>query len=175
MRGFVAGHGWNGCLALPRVLTIGEDGHPRQNPIPQLQTRRGRHTGLTDLTLDDNAYTIPDACGDTLEIVAVFARGNVRSAGLRVRQAHEGSQAISVAYDGRHLDVAGTAVAFTLGPDENLKLHLFLDRSVLEVFVNNGQKAITRVIYPPADALAVEVFATGGSTQIRSLDIWEMN
>ena len=35
VRGFRAGQGWNGCLALPRVLTLGSDGRPRQHPCPR--------------------------------------------------------------------------------------------------------------------------------------------
>ena len=29
--------GWNGCLALPRVLTIASDGTPRQVPVQELK------------------------------------------------------------------------------------------------------------------------------------------
>ncbi len=30
-----------------------------------------------------------------------------------------------------------------------LKLHLFFDRSVLEVFIDGGRKSVTKVVYPP--------------------------
>ena len=33
IRGFPAGGGWNGCLSLPRVLTLSQDGVPSQQPI----------------------------------------------------------------------------------------------------------------------------------------------
>jgi len=41
LNGFPGGHGWNGCLSLPRVLSLTEDGQLRQSPAPQLRALRG--------------------------------------------------------------------------------------------------------------------------------------
>ena len=63
-------------------------------------------------------------------------------------------------YDGRYLEVANVRFRFTLAEDEDmLMLHIFLDRSVMEVFVNDGRTCATRIIYPPEDAQGIEVFA----------------
>ncbi|MHC4645691.1 MAG: GH32 C-terminal domain-containing protein [Planctomycetota bacterium] len=39
---------------------------------------------------------------------------------------------------------------FELAPNELLKLHVFLDRSIMEVFVN-GRQCITQRLYPTRD------------------------
>ena len=78
-------------------------------------------------------------------------------------------------YDGTHLEVAGTRVP--LSPDsigENLDLRIFLDRSVMEVFAEEGRLAVTRVIYPDENASGIEVFAKGGSAEVTSVEIWPM-
>jgi beta-fructofuranosidase len=175
VRGFEAGRGWNGCLALPRLLSIGPDGHPRQQPIPELSKLRGRHSSFAELVLNNSGHTLANVAGDTLEIRAAIEPGQARAAGLKVRRSDDGRQAVTIRYNGRILHVAGTELPFTLAETEkSLDLHVFLDRSVLEVFVNDGRVCVTRVIYPPEQDVGVEVFAEEGSAVVRSLDVWEM-
>ena len=40
IRGFPTSRGWNGCLSLPRVLSLSEDGIPAQRPLPELYKLR---------------------------------------------------------------------------------------------------------------------------------------
>jgi beta-fructofuranosidase len=175
VRGFAAGRGWNGCLALPRLLSLGPDGRPRQQPIAELKKLRGRHFAASTRTLNHGSF-IPDIKGDTLELQMTIEPGDAETFGLKARRAEDGRQAVTISYDGQRLDVAGTQLAFELTEAEKqLKLHLFLDKSVLELFVNDGRACVTRVIYPALEDLGIEIFATNGSAEIVSLDIWEIS
>merc|ERR1712098_334214 len=63
---------------------------------------------------------------------------------------------------------------FELADRERLKLHIFLDRSVIEVFAN-GRQCMTQRIYPTReDSLGVSAFSSGGEATLESLDVWEM-
>ena len=63
---------------------------------------------------------------------------------------------------------------FELAEGEPLRLHIFLDRSVLEVFAN-GRGCLTQRIYPTrADSLGMCIFACGGRSTLKSLDVWDM-
>ena len=63
---------------------------------------------------------------------------------------------------------------FTLTPGETLRLNIFLDRSVLEVFAN-GRQCITQRIYPTrSDSFSVVLFSRGGSVNVRSVEAWDM-
>ena len=63
---------------------------------------------------------------------------------------------------------------FILAEGEPLKLHIFLDKSVMEVFVNS-RLCLTQRIYPTrADSLGVSLFANGGEATLNSLDAWTM-
>jgi beta-fructofuranosidase len=175
VRGFAAGRGWNGCLALPRLLSLGPDGRPRQQPVPGLTKLRGRHFTAPALTLNNEGYLL-NIKGDTLEIQIIIEPGDAATVGLKVRRSDDGRQAVLIAYDGQTLNVAGTYLPFSLTETEKqLELYLFLDKSVLEVFANGGRASITRIIYPSAADLGIEIFATNGSARVESLDIWEMN
>ena len=62
----------------------------------------------------------------------------------------------------------------SLGEDGLLKLHIFLDRSVLEVFANEHTCLVSRIYPTRPDSLGLDLFARSGSTKLKSLDIWEM-
>lgn len=175
VRGFAKERGWNGCLSLPRVLSLGEDGHPRQQPVAALQSLRGKHVELAGIPLDPGHHPVEQIKGDTLEIMAEIALGDAKTVGLRVRCAAAGEGGVAITFDGQTLIVAETKIPFVLNENETtLKLHLFLDKSVLELFVNDGRKAVTTIIYPPTEDLGIEVVATGGRARLNKLDIWEM-
>lgn len=64
---------------------------------------------------------------------------------------------------------------FALKPGEPLRLRVFLDRSVLEVYANDRQ-CITQRIYPSrSDSLGVTLIARGGSVKVKSLDAWDIS
>jgi hypothetical protein len=64
---------------------------------------------------------------------------------------------------------------FELKPGEPLRLRVFLDRSVLEVYANERQ-CITQRIYPTrADSLGVTLITRGGSVKVKSLDTWDIS
>ena len=64
---------------------------------------------------------------------------------------------------------------FELKPGEPLRLRVFLDRSVLEVYANERQ-CITQRIYPSRpDSLGVALIARGGSAKVKSLDAWDIS
>lgn len=57
---------------------------------------------------------------------------------------------------------------------ETLKLRLFLDRSVLELYIN-GRQCMTQRIYPTrADSLGLTLFSKGGDAQVLSWSAWDM-
>ncbi|MEZ4735863.1 MAG: glycoside hydrolase family 32 protein [Caldilineaceae bacterium] len=172
-RGFAPERGWNGCLALPRILTIGPDGCPLQTPIPQLQALRTQRYTLAGTVTGETLPLLADLQGDTLEIQALLdpGDGNVR---LRLRRSADGSRSVDITYADAMLDVAGTQTPLELGVDEPLKLHVFLDKSLLEVFVNGGRVAVTRVIDAPGEDVGVELVTHGDNASVIALEAWTL-
>jgi sucrose-6-phosphate hydrolase SacC (GH32 family) len=69
-------------------------------------------------------------------------------------------------HNGGHRGPAG------LAPGEPVRMHVLLDRSVLESFTNG--RAVTERMFPDPLSLGVDVFAEGGKVRLRSIDVWEM-
>ena len=173
--GFKPKRGWNGCMSLPRVLTIDKDQRLIQTPAPELRTLRGQHHAIRNVALNSESKRLGDVNGDTLEIMAEFVAGNAKAFGLKVRQSKDGKDSITIRYANGNLNVAGTDVPLKLNAhSRTLKLHVFIDRSVLEVFIDDGATCVTRVEYPGEKDLGVSVFADNGGATLKSLDAWEM-
>ncbi len=188
--------GWAGVMSLPRILFLRPDGLLGIEPAPELKALRGTHHRFTDLVLTPSApCVLKDIRGDCLEIIAEFKPGEAGDAdvarvfGLKVRCSPDGVEQTRIVYDrvsGRlavdrersslsadtHRDVREAPLA--LGADEGLRLHIFLDRSVVEIYAN-GRACITSRIYPSRpDSLGVDIFASDGSVTLRAMDVWEM-
>lgn len=63
-----------------------------------------------------------------------------------------------------------------LAPEDGLiHLQVFLDRSSVEVFANHGRRVISDLIFPPEDALGVEIYAPEGSVRCKALTLHGLN
>ena len=78
-------------------------------------------------------------------------------------------------YDGfGHFEYSGTT---WLEKTENtVALHVFVDKSIVEVFSQEGRGAITARVYPntPSEELQIGVYADSGAAILRTLDVWQM-
>jgi len=72
------------------------------------------------------------------------------------------------------LSRAPETAPFYLAPGENLKLRIFIDKSVLEVFVNGRQCAAVRVYPGRPDSLGVSLLAQGQPAELLAFDAWQM-
>ncbi|UCH33220.1 MAG: glycoside hydrolase family 32 protein [Armatimonadota bacterium] len=171
--GFPTGRGWNGCLSLPRVLDVNEDGRLVQRPAPELAELRGRHTAIPGFELH-GSRVLGEIHGDTLEMVARLELRDATAVGLRVRRSDDGERGVAIRWDGATLDVAGTQAPLRLTSGQPLELHVFLDRSVLEAFAGDGEPCMTRVISAADGDCGVEVFAEGGAAVVAALTTYDM-
>jgi sucrose-6-phosphate hydrolase SacC (GH32 family) len=58
---------------------------------------------------------------------------------------------------------------------DTVKVHIFLDYSLIEVFANNDECLSTRVYPKLEESVGVSVFAKDGSVALKTLDIWMIN
>ncbi len=145
-------------------------------PVAELGRLRGpRMASLADVSLNSAPRKLDGCRGDSLEIVAQVALGEAKSWGLRLRASGDGKHSIPIEFDGRILDVAGAKTPLQVPQGEtSLGLHVFLDRSVLEVYTSTGV-GLSRVIAPRPGHMDVEAFASGGSATIRTLEVWPIS
>jgi len=71
-------------------------------------------------------------------------------------------------------DFSGSHVA-SIEKSARIKLHIFVDRSSVEVFVNDGERVLSERIYPPPGSDGIELYAKGSGGKVISLTMWELN
>jgi len=184
--------GWSGTMTLPRVLTL-VDGVLHMEPAEELKTLRGRHTQLKNLTVDAGAERkIEAVAGDALELGLTINPRDATQCGVKVRCSPGGEEQTAIVYDAEksviRIDMAKSTLnefyqkrqrpiveaPFRLKPGERLKLRIFLDHSIMEVFVNERQ-CVTQRLYPTrADSQGLAVFSSGGRAEIQEFEAWKM-
>ncbi|MBC2595236.1 glycoside hydrolase family 32 protein [Ruficoccus amylovorans] len=180
-RGQKKDRGWTGALAMPRVLSIGEDLKPRMSPPASLEKLRHSPFSLhTPVTLNDEVEVIEGLRGDTVEIMARFRAGDADSFGLQVRRSDDGSRFIPVMWkDGRIIvqrELEEYPCEYEIDPDtREVTFRIFLDKGILDACTDDGRVFESRIHYAPLEDLDIAVFAAGGSATLLSLDAWQMS
>jgi hypothetical protein len=188
---------WRNAQSLPRDLSlVTVDGEVQliQTPIEQVQDLRsgpGFHRNDINLSTGTLELTEPATQGQTLEIIATFDidEGTADEFGVRVRVGDD--EQTVVGYDRESGEVFIDRSESGLNPGEGatevhtaplepdgdgqVKLHIFVDRSSVELFANDGLRTITDVIFPSADSTGVELYAEGGGIQLEELHVWQLD
>jgi beta-fructofuranosidase len=84
---------------------------------------------------------------------------------------------IESSYSSLHPDVrprGPETASFMMKNDENLKLRVFIDKSVVEVFVNGKQALAVRVYPSREDAVGVSLRSQGQASELKSFEAWQM-
>ena len=173
--GFALDKGWAGCQTLPRVVSLDSNNKLLQSPLPELAMLRGNSHSLTDITLANSSHAVHEIEGDTIEIIAELTNYNATVFGVKFRRISDGFTTHNISYNGSVLNLNGTTVPLVIASGQPIKLHVFLDRAITEVFVNDGEQSLCSIVYPNSNELYPEVYADGGGTKIESLEIWQMN
>jgi beta-fructofuranosidase len=183
------GFGWSGTMSLPRVLSLGEDGTLRMNPPQEIERLRYQPRKQANLTVQaDTELALEGIGGNSLELAVEMKAHDAKQFGVKVCCAPNGEEQTLIYYDAieKKLKVDTTQSSLTEGPksveagplelkaDEPLKLRVFVDKSVVEVFAN-GRQAVMRRVYPSRqDSVGVTVFANGGPASVATIEAWDM-
>lgn len=174
--------GWSGVYAFPRLLWW-ENEKLHIAPADELDNLQYNHQEFTNL--EDNVLNIKN--GESFRIKAIWNIKKNDKAGFKVRVSNNGNEYTEIYIDKKSktlvMDTSNSGISewfkikeespFELDNDELLYMDIFVDKSVIEVFVNERQ-AISRRAFPsePQNSLGVEVI--GDVSEIKKLDAWEM-
>lgn len=173
LNGFPPGHGWNGCLSVPRLLSLSPTGDLLQSPARQLAKLRGDAVHWRKVILGNQEQTFALPQTNTLEISADIDLRTAKNLQFQI-QSTDKSPPIVLSFDGSELQVLDAKAPLQLKPGESeLKLRIFIDRSVLEVFANDTV-CITKTISPFASNPALKIRADSGGAMIKQLQAWPM-
>ncbi|HUC92894.1 MAG TPA: glycoside hydrolase family 32 protein [Paenibacillus sp.] len=173
-------HHWAGAMTLPREAVL-VDGKLRFRPVAELVNYRCNPFEVRDVQVDGERDM--QVSGDSYELHVVFWPESAGEFGLKLRV--NGEEETVLAYrpdeqlfrfnrDRSGIGLGGerrTAVALEEG---RLELRVFVDKSSVEVFLQDGRKVMTGRIYPGQESLGIRAFALDGSCRIESFRKWDI-
>jgi beta-fructofuranosidase len=179
--------GWTGVYSLPRTLWLGEDGTLRLAPIEELANLRlSPGTPLAPATVAaGETVALGAPARDLLELELVLRPGTATRCGVQVLLSAE--EQTTVFWDRTAaelgIDTTRSSTAFgvkavetlplVLAAGEELRLRVFLDRGIVEVFANDRQ-AVARAVYPAQCGRGARLFAEGGTSALVRGTAWEL-
>jgi fructan beta-fructosidase len=151
------------------------------NPVKELQGLRDEHFHFERQAITQGGSLLSSRRiqGELLEIIARFQLDTAAEFGLQLRKGTQGH--CTVGYDTAKQEVffnpeAGpNRTSQALAPrDKVVQLHVLLDRSVVDIFGNDGLTWNCEFFKADPKSLGVELYAKGGTVQLLSLDLWKL-
>jgi sucrose-6-phosphate hydrolase SacC (GH32 family) len=174
IRDFPKGLGWNGCLALPRVVSLSHEGSLLQRPVPELERLRDAHFDLRDCTVRPRGFSFASKILSNSELIV---RAELSGDSMLDLSAVSGEKRIPLlSLEAGLFHVQSTPVPWTDLPTDSRRqvdIRFFLDRSVLEVFIDCGRLCVSHMIENLYQLDSIEM-SWGDSVTLLSFDAWEM-
>ena len=184
---------WRSAMSIPREPGLRQtaDGiRLVQKPAREMESLRGQHFKFKGGDLAEaNAWLAQNRIqGNQLEFKVEFNPQNTGVEGIKllkgageqtvigvdrdkgtvfVDRTHSGNVIFNPKFSGKY-DAPLTA------RDGKVKLHVFVDACSVEVFVNDGEKVFTVLVYPSVGSRGVELFSPEMGARISGLNIWNL-
>ena len=195
--------GWNQIMTLPRRLTLTGKDELGIEPAGDVESLRCDHRRVDGMKLPANREVVLDGiAGSAMEVVARIDPQEAPMVEMNVLRAPNREEFTRIAFFGdrgyRKRDeedlqyslitidssyasvlpdvrprAPETAPVF-IRPDELLELRVFVDRSVVEVFVNGRQCVALRVYPGREESVGVSLRSQGRDAELKSIDAWRM-
>jgi len=194
--------GWDQIMTLPIRLTLEENDQLKIEPAGDIESLRYEHEQVEPMVLPANEEIVfENINGNAMEIIAEIDPQNAQQIELNVLRSPNREEYTRISfyknrgYRDRDLGIQNSFITIestysSVLPDvqsrapetaqlhlkdgETLKLRIFIDKSVVEVYANGKQYAAVRV-YPGLDeSTGVSMRSQGQDSELISLDAWQM-
>jgi sucrose-6-phosphate hydrolase SacC (GH32 family) len=137
-------------------------------PVKETKKLRGPSRSWKKTILQPGENPLSQVSGQLLEIVSEIELGTASEVGFNLR----GNPLI---YNVRDKTLSCKDKSVEVRPsDGKIRLHLFVDRTTIEIFPNDGRMPIFLCFPLDTDNESLEVFARGGQANIQNLKVWKL-
>lgn len=183
--------GWAHCYSLPREWSLDEKGNLLQRPYSGLEAMRSADSFLkTDFTTNADNISLGEINGRHAELIAEISTADSTTVGFNILKDASGSVTVSYNTSTGELLVDMTtlnriindngvytglykAMLPTTEVGAELKLNLFIDGSIMDIFVNDRWATSIRVFPYSEEADGIEFFATA-PCKVKRVQGWRL-
>ena len=181
---------WKGSMTLPRTMQLEKrDGEwiMLQQPIAAVEKLRYEPYSASNIRIS-GSKTIPVKT-QTAEIDLTIQPVDATDAGIRLFVGKDKSITIGYYKESGKLYIDRTNSGnTTFSPEfakwlrtevpitikDKLRLRIFIDKTLVEVFVNDGETVLTTQLFPEASQTGIEVFSNGEKAMVSSIKVWKL-
>jgi fructan beta-fructosidase len=180
---------WRGAMSLPRNLSVKKVGAEwilLQQPVAMLQRQRMNPAQWQNLQVE--GIKLLPVKGQQFEIDLLLDIGSSAKCGIQV--AAGGGNLMEIGYDAitkrLYIDRSKTTYqSFNKNfekqnryetplilANNHLRLHIYFDNSIVEVFANEGEVVLTTQIFPDQSDSGIQLFSTRGKAIANEVKFW---
>lgn len=195
-------HGWNSIMSLPWHFTPAEDNTLKINPVDELKSLRFNEKQYSDLTLSENEeVVIEEFASDCMEVKMTIEPYEATQFGIKLFCSEGGEEETIIIYDTHRKEFVidfekGSGdknLAYPCGPEvltrgnlrqtipydlagnKALDFNIFIDKSIIEIFVNSDICLVQRVYPMREDSKHVRLFTRDNKISAKDLVKWDMD
>ena len=184
--------GFRGAYTIPRTLSLRKTAAGLrlvQQPVDELNKYTQDLYSNTAIELNNSSKILDSASGTALDISFTLEADANTKAGINVFKT--GDEETTISYDPAaktisldrtrsgntsfHKDFASVETVQIDTTTEKIKLRILIDKSLVEVFVNDGLYAITDLVFPTHNNGNIELFAKNGKANFSDINIKQVN
>lgn len=178
--------GFRGAYSVPRVLTLKQTSEGLrlyQQPVAALDNHTQTIYSNAGVALDNAARILDSAKGTALDISFTLQAGG--EAGINVFKS--GTEETTISYNpitktisldrmrsgdtGFNKSFASIETVQLHTSGDKIKLRILIDKSIVEVFVNDGAYALTDQVFPRHNEGGIELFAKNGQAKFTDITV----
>ncbi len=179
-------HNWAGLMTLPRMLNI-VDNKIHQTPIEEINKYKNNYEKFVDKI---SGNKLMDFTAETAHIRLLLSDINAKEVGIKVFKGLAEETIIyydkirgEVIFDRKNsgIKISGNSEhehssnvrSVPIGHNTQIKLDIFLDKSTVEIFINDGAETMSSVVYPQNTSNKIELFTNQGDVSIK-VEKWDI-
>ena len=183
------GNVWRGIYSIPRELTLRKNGieyQLYQQPVAELNALRQDSLLINQqpvLSVYDISFS-----GNTYELQATIEPGSATGVGIRVLKSKDEETVIrydnvnhqllldrtksgNINFNNKFASIERAHVDLQ---NNMLKVRILVDKSIIEVFINEGQVTLTDLVFPVKNEGRIQLFSEGGTSMFKDIKIWKI-
>ena len=182
---------WKSAMSLPRELSvkkINKEWILMQQAVPEIKKLRNQPVAWKNIAVTETKL-LP-VKSQTMEIVMVLTPSENSLCGVRLAKGN--NHFIEIGYDAARQMIyidrskSGDVNFHPAFAKQNryetplkksngkISLQIFFDKSIVEVFANNGQVTMTAQLFPYANDNGAELFSNGNKVVFESVNYWSL-
>jgi len=181
---------WKSAMSIPRKLSvkkIGEDWVLVQQPIPALENLRLIKESISNTTVSKELILAQKGNKFEMELNMIPSKNAIGGIKLAVGNGHYFEIGYDAAKEIIFIDRSKTNQSFNAKyasinrkeaslktKEGKIKLHIFFDESIVEIFTADGTVVFTAQVFPGKSETGLEFYSNGSAIQFENIHYWKM-